>query len=342
MSNKKHKEHNITENKYKINKKELLVWQIFAAICLVLFIGSMVIVLNNNSKVVDNKEKSPMTGEIILAQDDMQKIADLTIEFLKVNFNITDLTLNNVSEEKGLLKMDLDISGQKLSIYTSQDGELLFLSEEPINKTEFLEELEAQKEQEKAQAQSIEKVEKPKTELFIWSYCPYGVTALSPFGEVVSVLGETVDAKVYLYYAGHGDYEAQQNKIQACIQDLGYSDKYWDFAVGFSNNIYSKCSGDISCDKEESIALMNSLGIDSVKVLECVEAKGDELVKTHADKAKEYGVTGSPSLFVNGVKVNVARNAQAFKTVICSGYSTQPEACSQVLDSQGASATGNC
>ena len=339
MSNKKHKTHKTTEHKpIKVNKKELLVWQIFAAICLVLFIGSMVIVLNNNSSKVDN---STMTGEVTLTQDNMQEIADSTIEFLKENFNISDLSLEGISEERGLLKMDLDVSGQMFSIYTSQDGELLFLNGF-TNKTEYLAEIEAQKKQEEAQAESIEQLETPKTELFIWSYCPYGVTALGPFGEVASVLGETVDAKVYLYYAGHGDYEAQQNKIQACIQDLGYTDKYWDYAVGFSNDIYGKCSGDITCDKEESVSLMDTLGIDSAKVLECVETRGDELVKVHANKAKEYGVTGSPSLFVNGVKVNVARNAESFKNVICSGYSNQPEACSQVLDTQGASATGNC
>ena len=78
----------------------------------------------------------------------------------------------------------------------------------------------------------------PSIGLYIWSYCPYGVTAQVPFAQVAETLGTDANFKIYLYYAGHGDYELQQNKIQACIQDLGYETEYWEYSQGFVNNIY--------------------------------------------------------------------------------------------------------
>ncbi len=80
--------------------------------------------------------------------------------------------------------------------------------------------------------------ETPVAELYIWSYCPYGVTALKPFAEVASLLDDYASFRVYLYYAGHGDFEEQQNKIQACIQNLGYEEEYWEYAQDFVTKIY--------------------------------------------------------------------------------------------------------
>lgn len=89
-----------------------------------------------------------------------------------------------------------------------------------------------------AEALNITQSANPEVGLYIWSYCPYGVTAQLPFAQVAEALGESADFQIYLYYAGHGDYELQQNKIQSCIQDLGYENEYWDYSQAFVNNIY--------------------------------------------------------------------------------------------------------
>ena len=89
-----------------------------------------------------------------------------------------------------------------------------------------------------ASALNITQSATPEVGLYIWSYCPYGVTAQVPFAQVAETVGSSADFQIYLYYAGHGDFELQQNKIQACIQDLGYGDEYWEYSQGFVNNIY--------------------------------------------------------------------------------------------------------
>ena len=87
---------------------------------------------------------------------------------------------------------------------------------------------------------------------------------------------------------------------------------------------------------------MDSLGIDSTKVLECVDSQGESLLEEHYNTASEVGVTGSPSLVINGVKVNAARDAESYKQAVCSSFNTMPEGCDETLDSSAATTTGSC
>ena len=190
----------------------------------------------------------------------------------------------------------------------------------------------------------IPKSDKPEVELFIWGYCPYGVQAQGPLAEVVSILGDFADFKTVLYYDGHGAYETQQNKIQECIQEIA-PDKYWNYAAGFVEGIYPVCgsSKDVDCDKTESVKLMKTLGIDSDAVLSCVNTKGEDLLSTASARSKELGVTGSPTLVINGVKANPSsRTADAFKASICSAFNNAPEICGTELSSEAGTASGSC
>ncbi|MFA5763311.1 MAG: hypothetical protein WC915_00695 [archaeon] len=188
----------------------------------------------------------------------------------------------------------------------------------------------------------VAKTEAPNVELFVWSYCPYGVTALTPFADVAVTLKDTANFDVVLYYDGHGAFETQQNKIQACIQETD-KDKYWAYAAKFASDIYPKCSGDIACDLDESTKLMNSLGIDSNTVLNCVDTVGEALLASHSARAQELGVTGSPSLVVNGTIVtNVARTANGFLGAVCNGFIASPESCNTVLSDNAGVAAGSC
>jgi len=247
----------------------------------------------------------------------------------------SDLEIDSIKEISGLYQINFKYQETIIPVYITKDGKyagsLSTLPEQTSTSTS-------------TSSTEIPTSDKPKTELFIWSYCPYGVQALAPFAEVVKLLENKADFEVILYYDGHGDYETQQNKIQACIQEKA-KNKYWDYAIKFAEEIYPKCgvSRDIECDKTESINLMNSLGIDSSAVMSCVESQGNALLSEHSAKAKEVGVTGSPSLVINDVKANPSsRTAEAFKDSICSAFNDIPQECSTELDSATATASGNC
>jgi len=267
---------------------------------------------------------SSMTGNISKVS-----AGEKLLSFYEAN-GADGLELQSVEDISGIYQVNFNYQGSPVTIYATKDlkyaGSMSALPDE-----EDSEETEVE----------VAKSDKPFVGLYIWSYCPYGVTALTPFSEVASLLENSADFKVYLYYAGHGEFEVQQNKIQACMQELG-EENYWDYAEGFATDIYSKCSGDINCDKTESIKLMKSLGIDSNAVMTCVDSKGDSLLEEDYASAQSFGVTGSPSLVINGEKVSVARTAEAYKTAVCSAFNDAPEACNQELDSTGSTASGNC
>jgi hypothetical protein len=92
------------------------------------------------------------------------------------------------------------------------------------------------------------KTDKPTVELFVMSYCPYGVraeTAVTPLKElfgnkidlkirfIVQVSGSTIESVQSL----HGLTEAKENARQLAIVKL-YPDKYWDYLTEFNNVCY--------------------------------------------------------------------------------------------------------
>jgi hypothetical protein len=249
------------------------------------------------------------------------------------SMGVEGLTINSVEEVSGLYKVSFDYKGAIVPIYITKDGKNQIPSD-------YVSPLESESDTTETETEIV-KSDKPSVSLYIWSYCPYGVTALAPFSDVAKLLGNYADFKVYLYYAGHGEHEEQQNKIQACIQELEY-ESYWDYAKSFAETIYTKCSGDIACDLKESKTLMTSLGIDSNKVLSCVSSQGKQLLAEDAQAAQDAGVQGSPTLVINGVQTSAARNAEAYKGAVCSAFNNIPSVCSETLDSTGTTASGNC
>lgn len=313
------KEHESHEHSHKKNFTSkvrenpwMLATIILAVLCLVL------LVLLFSGGITGNTVSGKTAGQKLLAFYESMGVEGLTVE--------------SVQEVSGLYKVNFNYQDAIVSIYVTKDGK----NQIP---PDYVSSIESESETETST--EVVKSDKPTAELFIWSYCPYGVTALGPFADAAKLLGNFANFKVYLYYAGHGDFEEQQNKIQACIQELEPA-KYWDYAKAFTEDIYTKCSGDKACDLKESTTLMKSLGIDSAKVLSCVSSQGKQLLEEDSKAAQDAGVTGSPTLVVNGVITSVARTAEAYKGAVCSAFNEVPSVCSQTLDSTGSTASGNC
>ena len=79
-----------------------------------------------------------------------------------------------------------------------------------------------------------------------------------------------------------------------------------------------------------------------LKVLACVDSDGQSLIDAYSEKAQTSGVSGSPTLMINGVKVNSARTADAYKTSVCSAFNTAPSECATALSSTATATSGNC
>ena len=313
MEEKKEHENRTHSKKNFTNKIRENPWMlstlVVSAVCLILLVVSF----------------SGITGQTISSK----AAGEYLVDFF-ASQGISGLEVQGVGTQGGVYVVNLSYDNDFYPFYVTKSGYFIGESLQSIVPV-------------KSTASSTKSVKSdiPSAELFIWSYCPYGVTALGPFAEVAKLLGNSADFKVYLYYAGHGDFEEQQNKIQACIQNLE-PENYWDYAESFVETIYPKCSGDIECDLKESTTLMNSLGIDSSAILSCVENEGDSLLQEDYNAAKDAGVQGSPTLIINGVQQSVSRTAESYKGAVCEAFNNVPSECSQTLDSTGSTATGNC
>jgi hypothetical protein len=94
----------------------------------------------------------------------------------------------------------------------------------------------------------VKKTQKPVVELFVMSYCPYGVRAQTTIAPLVDLFGDKVDFKIrfIVQVSGnsiesaqslHGLTEAKEDARQLAIMKL-YPEKYWTYLEEFNNVCY--------------------------------------------------------------------------------------------------------
>jgi len=279
------------------------------------------------------------TGLVALGSQDA---ANKAIDYINNNLVQTgEAELVSVEELSGMYVVTTSYQGQNIPIYVTKDGGFLFLSQ-PYNTSEVI-----PKQTETTQPEEIPKTDKPSVGLYIFSYCPAGTSALDSFVPVGKLLGSKADMKVKFFSNMHGNHELQQNEIQECIQESEPS-KYWDYAGNYVEEVYNKCggSGDVDCDKNESMNLMQKVGIDAEKIMTCVKEKGETLYSNDKNDASEFNLQYSPSIVVNDVSLgsDFDRSPEGIKNIICSAFTTQPSECSQTLSegSASSSSSGGC
>lgn len=241
----------------------------------------------------------------------------------------TNATVKSISEESGLYKIYVSVGTQEIISYLSKDGKSFFpqvISMEPL----------PQASQTPAANQEMVKSDKPVVELFVMSYCPYGLQAEKGILPAVELLGSKIDFKLkFVDYAMHGDKEIDENLRQYCIQ----------------KNTPGKLSAYLDCftKQGDATACLAGAKIDSSGLAACVSQTDSQFkIKAlaadksqwttsyppfnvdQADNAK-YGVQGSPSLAINGVLVRATRDPQSLLTLICSAFNNAPGECQQQL-----------
>ncbi|MFH0736987.1 MAG: hypothetical protein V1827_00325 [Candidatus Micrarchaeota archaeon] len=192
--------------------------------------------------------------------------------------------------------------------------------------------------------QTAEKVERPKAEAFVMSYCPYGLQFLKAYVPVMELLGDEADITVnFVDYAMHGKKEIDGNSYIYCVQKEEKA----------KLPAYLRCfleSGDYS-------ACVATAGVDEAKLGTCITDLDAEfnLTGLYNDQSTwaggqfppypvesalntQYGVQGSPTFVLNGQQVSVGRSAEEIKQAICGSFITPPEECATALRSEQESA----
>jgi len=231
----------------------------------------------------------------------------------------------------GLYKLQLSLGGQKAEAYVTKDGKIIFPAA-----IDMATNTEANANQPAQTPANITKSDKPKVELFVMSYCPYGTQIEKGIIPTVEALGNKIDFSLkFVNYAMHGKNEIDENARQYCIQKE-QSDKLMPYMKCFL-----KDSNSASC--------LTSVGINKAKLDSCVSASDKQFKLTDnfnnkqtwlgsyppfdIDKAdnQKYGVEGSPTLVINGTVVDSGRDSAGLLKTICAAFNDQPEACSKSL-----------
>lgn len=244
-------------------------------------------------------------------------------------------SIQSVSDSFYKLDFDIIQDGEAVSsdiLYISSDGKYLI-----GNLLDMDEQL--------PEPEGIQTSDVPEVELYIFSYCPAGSSSLDSFSETADFLKDYADFKVKFFSHTRGEYERQQNMLQECIQKVA-PDKYWGYAKLFFEEVYQNCAYEesVDCDKEKSIELMSSTGINSEAVFTCVEENGENYYQQDIEDATNLQLSFSPSLVINGISFgsDFDRSPEGIKSLVCTAFNEVPEECNETLTFGGEVATGSC
>lgn len=294
-----------------------------------------------------------------------EKVSAIGIEAAKVkaadfiNKNLlpagTEATVKEAAEEFGLYRVAVSLTdGQEITTYLTLDGKKFFPQVMDIA------EVESRKQQNQAQpdggaapAANIPKADKAKAELFVMSFCPYGVQAEAAMSPVIDLLGDKADIQVRFIASVpgddlnavkslHGAIEGIEDARQLCVAKNYDQTTLWKYINQINKDCYPIYRNGEEQYKTCWQKAAKDAGASASKIEACMDSEGVSLIKAEDTAAKGYGVSGSPTLLINGVKFNGGRNPEAYKQAICDGFTTPPAECSETLSSTGATAEGGC
>ena len=98
------------------------------------------------------------------------------------------------------------------------------------------------------------------------------------------------------------------------------NDAYWDFADYTHANRHSVNSekgldNQLAALDRITMTEAGKFGLDSTKLQSCVRAQNDEAVKASVKEGESLGVSGTPTMFVNGQMIDGAQPASEFRAL---------------------------
>ncbi|MEM5799239.1 MAG: thioredoxin domain-containing protein [Candidatus Aenigmatarchaeota archaeon] len=280
-----------------------------------------------------------------------QSIGEKTVNYINDNLiqGQTKATLVSVEKEGGLFKVTTSYQGQNIPVYVSKDGKLLFLSQ-PLDMSTPL----PKEEDAGSTTFDAPDAEKPQVDLYVMSFCPYGVQAENAIKPVFDLLKNKANFRI-LFIANvngedyksvdslHGPNEAMEDLRQICIAKNYDQTTYWNYVMEINANCYSVYRDEKALDTCWRNAA-KKFNIDDKKIDDCSKSKEAlDILKQHEALTNQNGVRGSPTLIINGKVYNGARTPEAYKQAICSGFKTVPVECNQTLETGNtAQVAGSC
>jgi len=281
-----------------------------------------------------------------------QDCGKTAIAYLNANIAPAGSTavLTTVTERNGVYAVSAVYQGRNITIYSTTDCSLLFTGIYNMKGTATTP-TPATSPTPTVPPEPV-KSARPSTELFVMSFCPFGVQAENAMEPVVRLLGAKADITVR-YIASvqgttidsisslHGPAEAKEDLRQLCIAKY-YPSQLWPYLLDFDANCVSLRQNATGLDACVAAAAQKAK-IDNQKVESCATGgEGLNLLKADEAITTANKVTGSPTLIINGQRYSGQRTPDGYKQGICARFDTPPAECSVNLSAQAAAATGSC
>jgi hypothetical protein len=218
-----------------------------------------------------------------------------------------------------LYKVMVSYQGQEIPVFITKDGKYFVQGALPIDAQADNSTPSASNTPSQQKPVELPKSDKPKVELFVMTYCPYGTQAEKGIISAFKALGSKIDANIrFVHYFMHGDKEEKETYTQICIREE-QKDKYLDYLQCF-------------LEAGDSAGCITKTKVSQAKLDSCVQNRAKDYYKKDSDLSQKYGVQGSPTLIVNEQEANSGRDSASFLTTICSAFNTAPSAeCSKQL-----------
>lgn len=167
----------------------------------------------------------------------------------------------------------------------------------------------------------------PTLQVFIMSYCPYGLQALKGVLPVWEKFQGKANIELrFVSYTMHGEKEDTENARMICIREEQYAKLI----------PYLKCF----VEAGDSAGCLKTAGIDESKLTSCMTSKASSYMEDDKALNEQYGVTGSPTFILDGEEANIyPRDPQNIATAICNAFNgSKPGVCSETFSTENPSA----
>lgn len=250
-----------------------------------------------------------------------QSVGEKVVNYLNTQVSSGTVTLESVSKENGLYKVMVNYQGQSIPVYASPDGKNLVSDLIPLDGSGAAA---------APTPKDIPKTARPRVELFVMSYCPYGTQMEKAILPVAALLKDKIDFDIrYTHFTLHGEPEDTENFRQICIREE-QGDKFLAYIQCTLNSTDPYHPADVN-------TCMRQLGINANQVTSCMNTKAADYYADDSQASQGYGVQGSPTLIINGVDAQVNRSPAAILSAVCSAFENAPEECNTELPTAQAS-----
>ena len=254
-------------------------------------------------------------------------------------------TLTNVNDKGAFYEVNLSIQGKNLAVYVTKDGKNMISTGGLIPLTASTGNSSSSKPDTPA---TVPKADKPKVDLYVFAYCPFGTQAEKGMIPVYDALKNQADFNIIYIGAMHGEFEHVESLRQICILKNYNKDKLISYLKAFdTSSDIGTCQGTDTCVNPLIDKIFANLSINNNTIANCMVKDAPALYDAEGKVASSLGISGSPTLVINGVeipttsdykyylfndqKIPFSRDANTYKTMICSLFNKAPAACSQTL-----------